>query len=81
MTALQRSTAMVLCALAVGGAPPAGAEPGSEPRRPIVVRVDDSGFDWSDAGIGGAAVAGLVLVAAGGRLVLRRPPYSERRPS
>lgn len=81
MTALKRSTAMVLCALAVGDAPATGAEPGSEPRRPIVVRVDDSGFHWSDAGIGGAAVAGLVLVAAGGRIVLRRSPTSEGRPS
>ena len=40
--------------------------------RPIVVEVHDDGFDWADAGIGGAAVLGLVMAGAGAALVVRR---------
>ena len=32
---------------------------------PIVVRVDDGGFRWGDAGIGAAAGFGVALVLAG----------------
>ena len=32
----------------------------------VVVKAPPSGFDWADAGIGGAATLALVLLAAGG---------------
>jgi hypothetical protein len=35
------------------------------PTEPIVVRVDDRGFSWGDAGIGAAAGFGVALVLAG----------------
>jgi hypothetical protein len=38
---------------------------------PVVVTVGDGGFDWGDAGIGGAAVFALALVAAGGIVLVR----------
>lgn len=52
----------------------AQGQPAREPSpRPIVVEVRDDGFDWADAGIGGAAVLGLVLAAGGAALVVRPP--------
>ena len=39
-------------------------------RRPIVL--ESVGFDWADAGIGAAGVAGLVLVGGGAVLLARR---------
>jgi hypothetical protein len=36
------------------------------------VRTADESFDWGSAGIGAAATAGLVLVAAGGFAAARR---------
>ena len=48
---------MTACTLASVPCPTAQAQPAEEQsRRPIVVEVRDSGFDWADAGIGGAAV-------------------------
>jgi len=38
---------------------------------PTVVVVSSSGFDWTDAGIGGAAVFAIVLLAAGGLTLTR----------
>ena len=52
----------------------AQAQRAEEPaRRPIVVEVRDDGFDWADAGIGGAALLGLVLAGAGAAQIVRRP--------
>ena len=63
---------MTACTLASVPCPTAQAQPAEEQsRRPIVVEVRDSGFDWADAGIGGAAVLGLVLAGAGAALVVR----------
>ena len=42
----------------------AAAHP-AEPE-PLVVKVDDGGFHWGDAGIGAAAGFGAALVLAGG---------------
>ncbi len=55
--------ACVLAALspvARAGAP--APQPGPEP---LVVRVDDGGFRWGDAGVGAAAGFGAALVLAG----------------
>lgn len=37
----------------------------------IVVTVDGGGFDWGDAGIGGAAGVALVILGAGSIVLLR----------
>ena len=37
----------------------------------VVVTVDGGGFDWGDAGIGGAAGIALVVLGAGGFLLVR----------
>jgi hypothetical protein len=45
----------------------------TEIRRVVTQRAREEAFDWLDAAIGGAAVLGLVLVAAGtSSVVLRR---------
>jgi hypothetical protein len=41
------------------------------PRTPVVKVTDDGGFDIGSAGIGAAAMLGLVLAVAGGALVVR----------
>jgi hypothetical protein len=38
---------------------------------PVVVTVAAGGFDWGDAGIGGAAAVALVLLGAGGVVLIR----------
>jgi hypothetical protein len=47
---------------------PAAAAPAQK-----VVVVHDTGFDWSDAAIGGAVAVGLFGIAGTGVLVARRP--------
>jgi hypothetical protein len=42
----------------------------SSPAQAVVI-VGASGFDWADAGIGGAAVFALTLLAAGGMTLVR----------
>lgn len=65
---------ITVCTLASMLGVPAQGQPAREPsHRPIVVEVHDDGFDWADAGIGGAAVLGLVLAGAGAALVVRPP--------
>jgi hypothetical protein len=64
---------LVLCtALALPAAAGAGT-----PRHetPIVVRVDEGGFRWTDAAVGAVAGIGATLVTAGGVALvrLRRP--------
>lgn len=56
---------LVLASLstALGSTGPAGAS--TPERQPIVVRVDDGGFHWTDAAIGAGAGAGLVLLLVG----------------
>lgn len=58
----------------VGGraAPPIGRLDGSlpPPSRPIVIE-KATGFDWTDAGIGFAAAAGLALLGAGSVVTVR----------
>jgi hypothetical protein len=48
---------------------------------PIVVRVDDRGFGWTDAAVGAVAGIGATLVTAGGATLirLRRPGPSHER--
>ena len=47
----------------------AAADPSAE-ASPVVVEVDDRGFDWADATIGAAAGFGLALLAGGGAVAL-----------
>ena len=51
----------------------ATASPAAPPRHsePLVVRVDDRGFHWGDAGLGAAAGFGAGVALVGG-LTLRR---------
>jgi hypothetical protein len=74
-----KTAAATLLALALA-APPAAARPILDPpiQRDIsapprvIVRAGDDGFDWGSAGIGAAATGGLVLIAAGGVVAVRR---------
>jgi hypothetical protein len=53
-----------LCPITVARA----AAPSNKPRhdpQPLVVRVDEGGFHWGDAGIGAAAGFGAALVLSG----------------
>ena len=57
----------------------AKADAGTPTREtPIVVRVDDHGFAWTDAAVGAVAGIGATLVTAGGVTLvrLRRPTPS-----
>jgi hypothetical protein len=59
----------------------AGADTGTPTHEtPIVVRVDDHGFGWTDAAIGAVAGIGATLVTVGGVALvrLRRPPLHEK---
>jgi hypothetical protein len=66
------------------------AAPPTLPRHeshPLVVRVDDGGFHWGDAGIGAAAGFGAALVLSGGfvligqrdRVMSQPPQHKERK--
>lgn len=57
----------------------AGATPPRAPASPTIVIKDDSGFHWLDAGIGGAAVLAVLLMAFG--LTLARSPRMREKPS
>ena len=64
--------------VAAGGA--LAAERPSE--RPVVVRISDGGFRWTDAAIGAAGALGVVFLLAGLRLagVLDLPRFASSRP-
>jgi hypothetical protein len=53
------------------GADPSRAEPDPERPSTVVVRVQDGGFHWTDAGIGAAAALATTLLALGLVLALR----------
>jgi hypothetical protein len=57
------AAALVVVAVLASGAPAAGQEPA--PAQPVVVRVEDGGFDWEDAGLGAAAGVAASLVVVG----------------
>lgn len=64
-----------------GGTPPSPltlstATPRSDSREPIVVRVD-GGFDWVSAGVGAAALLGLVFALGGAASAIRRHRIDE----
>jgi hypothetical protein len=81
------AVALVAALYPVAVAP--AAAPPTQPRRPpqpLVIRVNDGGFHWGDAGIGAAAGFGVALVLSGGfvlagqrDLVLRHPPQHKER--
>lgn len=59
----------------------AGADSGTTTHEtPIVVRVDEHGFAWTDAAVGAVAGIGATLATAGGLALvrLRRPTPSHR---
>jgi hypothetical protein len=47
-------------------------QPLSHSTQPVAVSTNDDGFNWSDAGIGAAALFGTMLLGAAGALTLRR---------
>jgi hypothetical protein len=51
------------------------------PQRPAVVQVvrRSGGFDWGDAGIGGAAALGLAFLGAAGVALLRERRHAPKR--
>jgi hypothetical protein len=69
-----------LCATTVARA----AAPPTKPRHdplPLVVRVEDSGFHWGDAGIGAAAGFGAALVLSGSLVLISQRDRVGRHPS
>jgi len=64
--------ALVAAVLAAPGAAAAADRPDdpSAQASPVVVRVDDRGFDWADAAIGAAAGFGVALLMGGGAVAL-----------
>jgi hypothetical protein len=81
---MQRSC-LVLLVFAVALMPLAATAvaAGHERTTPIVVRVDEGGFRWTDAAVGAVAGIGATLVTAGGvaLLRLRRPAPDKERSS
>jgi hypothetical protein len=80
-----RTVLPVALAAALSLPPYAGAADAvpSTHETPIVVRVDDGGFGWTDAALGVVAGVGATLVTAGGvaLLRLRRPTRSNEKGS
>jgi len=78
----RRRIAPLLAALALSSTPALAADEPATDTTPIVVHVD-SGFSWTDAGIGVVAGAGAALAAVGGAALVRssreRPPRKEER--
>ena len=72
--------ALVATGLAGAGTAAAAeqARPGPE-RSPVIVKVDDGGFEWADAAIGAGAALGVGLLAGGVAIVLRAAPESQRK--
>jgi hypothetical protein len=58
---------------AIGVAPLAIAQ--SVERPTVTVAVHGGGFHWGDAAIGGVVVTGVVIVAAGLALAIKRPQH------
>lgn len=58
--------------LGTSGERAANARIASDAARPVLIRVDEAGFDWRDAGIGALGAAAVMLVAALGVMVIRR---------
>jgi hypothetical protein len=57
-----------------GGEPAPTPTPTPAAAAPVeVVVTRDTGFDWTDAAIGGAVAAGLLGITGGGVLIARRP--------
>ena len=54
-----------LCAATVARAAAPPTKPRHDPQ-PLIVRVDDSGFHWGDAGIGAAGGLLLAMLGLGG---------------
>ena len=77
---LARSLAFIV-AVAIGPAPAAAADQPSPRSTPIVVRIDDAGFHWADAGIGALAGAGGALALTGGAALVRSSRSSGTRDS
>jgi len=72
-----RLTQAVVLAAALALPPGAKADTGTTTHEtPIVVRVDEHGFGWTDGAVGAVAGIGATLVTAGGVALIRL-----RRPS
>jgi hypothetical protein len=60
-------------------AAPPGTPASNPTQRPVVVSVPDDGFDWADAGVGGAATLAVCLLAVGVLMAVRSRPDTTRR--
>jgi uncharacterized membrane protein YfcA len=80
-----QSSCLVLVVFVMVLTPPAATAvaAGHERTTPIVVRVDEGGFRWTDAAVGAVAGIGATFVTAGGvaLLRLRRPAPDKERSS
>jgi hypothetical protein len=71
----------VCVGLALSSAAHDGAAAPMPNHAPLVVRVDDGGFCWGDAGIGAAAGFGVGLVLSGSLVLAGRRDRVVARPS
>lgn len=56
-----------------------GSQPGAQTSPPpVVVRVSEGGFRWSDAAIGAAAASGIALALQGASMLRRQLRKEER---
>jgi hypothetical protein len=77
-----RLTQALVLAAALALPSAAGADAGTTTQEtPIVVRVDEHGFAWTDAAVGAVAGIGATLVTAGGVALVRlqRPTPSHEK--
>ena len=75
IAAATASAALCPATVARAAAPP--TKPRHDPQ-PLIVRVDDSGFHWGDAGIGAAAGFGAALVFSGSFVLLGQRDQADR---
>ena len=79
---MQRWRLVLVLVFVVAVRPPtdAAAAGGHERTTPIVVRVDEGGFRWTDAAVGAVAGIGATFVIAGGVALLRlgRPAADQK---
>ena len=70
-TRLRNELALALGLALLGPVSAAASDPPPDRPTPIVVRVDDGGFGWADAGVGALAGVGGTLAVVGGAALVR----------
>ena len=66
-----RVLVVLLLAVAIGASSATAADP--KPAQPVVVKVEEGGFRWEDAGLGAAAGVAATLLVLALVFAVRRP--------